>query len=451
MSVKISFVGAGSTVFAKNVIGDVLLQNELSDIDIALYDIDEQRLEDSVRLVNTLNESINAGRASVRGYAGVGKRKEALRGADFVMNAIQVGGYEPATVRDFDIPKRYGLEQTIGDTLGIGGIFRSLRTIPVMYEIASDMQAVCPDALMLQYTNPMATVTGAVLRDTPIQAVGLCHSVQRCVEELFEAVDMEWSDLSAEEPKWSIAGINHMAWLLELSDNGRDLYPEIKKRAGELLEKAKQGKAGDHADLVRLAVMNTFGYYITESSEHNAEYTPWWIKAAKPALVDNYNIPLDEYPRRCREQISKWSEMRKALLESPTIEHEQTVEYASDIIRAMVSGKPARIHGNILNQGHISNLPERAVVEVPCLVDHNGVQGVAVGALPEQCAALNRTNVNVQLVTLEAAKNESRDNVYQAAALDPHTAAELSLDEIVSLCDELFEAHRDFLPSGYYR
>ncbi|MFW6368734.1 MAG: alpha-glucosidase/alpha-galactosidase [Spirochaetota bacterium] len=451
MSVKICFVGAGSTVFAKNVIGDVLLQDDLSDIDIALYDIDEQRLADSVRLVNALNESINEGRASVRGYAGVEKRKEALRGADFVMNAIQVGGYEPATVRDFEIPKRYGVEQTIGDTLGIGGIFRSLRTIPVMYDIAADMQEVCPDALMLQYTNPMATVTGAVLRDTPIKAVGLCHSVQHCVENLFDAVGMEWSELSSEEPKWRIAGINHMAWLLELSDNGRDLYPEIKKRAADLLEKAKRGEAGDHSDLVRLAVMNTFGYYITESSEHNAEYTPWWIKSRRPELIDNYNIPIDEYPRRCREQISQWSEMRKALLESATIEHERTVEYASDIIRAVVTGRTARIHANVLNQGHISNLPEGTVVEVPCLVDHNGVQGVVVGALPEQCAALNRTNVNVQLVTLEAAKNESREHVYQAAALDPHTAAELSLDEIVSLCDELLEAHRDFLPSGYYR
>lgn len=450
MAVKLTFIGAGSTVFAKNILGDILLNDRLRDIHIALYDIDQERLDDSYRLVNTLNKSINGDRATVSAHAGTEKRREALRGADFVVNAIQIGGYDPATIRDFEIPKKYGLRQTIGDTLGIGGLFRTLRTVPVMYSIAEDMQAVCPNALMLNYTNPMATVTGAVLRDTPVKAVGLCHSVQHCVEHLFDAVDMSPDELSGSWPQWHVAGINHMAWLLKLQDGERDLYPEVKKRAKEKLALAREGNAGDHSDLVRLAVMDVFGFYITESSEHNAEYTPWWIKSGYPELIENYNIPLDEYPRRCRDQISEWTQMRSALLESSHIEHEPTIEYASQILGAVVSDEPARIHGNILNEGHIPNLPERSIVEVPCLVDSNGVQGVKVGPLPEQCAALNRTNVNVQLVTLEAARTESRESAYQAAALDPHTAAELSLDDIVSLCDDLFEAHRDFLPDGYY-
>lgn len=445
MKAKITFIGAGSTVFAKNIIGDILLTEGLHEVDISLYDIDAERLDDSLRLVESLNASINKGRARVQGYVGVENRRAALRDADFVINAIQIGGYEPATVRDFEIPKKYGIQQTIGDTLGIGGIFRTLRTAPVMWNIAEDMAAVCPAALLLNYTNPMCTVTGVVVRETGIHTVGLCHSVQRCAEELLDAVGMK-----AENPRWHVAGINHMAWLLELTDGGADLYPEVKRRASELLAEARAGRPGDHTDLVRLAVMETFGYYVTESSEHNAEYTPWWIKSRYPELIRNFNIPLDEYPRRCVEQISKWKNMRESLLGSSSIEHERTIEYASQIIEAVVYDKPTRIHGNILNEGHIANLPHRCVVEVPCLVDTNGVQGVAVGNLPEQCAALNRTNVNVQLVSMEAAKHTDRQMVYQAAALDPHTAAELSLEDIVKMCDELFEAHRDVLPAGYY-
>jgi len=443
---RIAFVGAGSTVFAKNIIGDILLKDGLQGVEIALYDIDAERLDDSLRLVRTLNSSINSDRATVSGYVGPESRRDALRDADFVINAIQVGGYEPATVRDFEIPKKYGLRQTIGDTLGIGGIFRGLRTIPAMWEIAEDMQAVCPKAWFLNYTNPMAICTGAMLHDTPIRTVGLCHSVQKCAEELLDAVDLE-----AEDPRWEVAGINHMAWLLSLRDGEHDIYPEVRRRSREIVETARRGGDPETDDLVRLAVLNTFGYYITESSEHNAEYTPWWIKPGHPELIERYRIPLDEYPRRCREQIADWSEMRSALLASPVIEHEPTIEYAADIIRGMITGEPARIHGNILNAGHISNLPEGAVVEVPCLVDANGIQGVAVGSLPEQCAALNRTNINVQLLTMEAARTHSRAHVYQAAALDPLTAAVLSLDDIVALCDELFEAHRDFLPDGFYR
>lgn len=444
--IKIAFIGAGSTVFAKSIIGDVFLEPGLGDVELALYDIDSERLEDSVRLVNTLNASINENRATVQGYVGEKQRRDALRDADFVVNAIQVGGYEPATVRDFEIPKKYGLRQTIGDTLGIGGIFRTLRTVPVMLSIAEDMAAVCPGAWLLNYTNPMATLTGTMLRETPIRTVGLCHSVQVCTDHLSEATGIE-----LENPRWHIAGINHMAWLLELTDGGRDMYPEVKKRASEILAAAREGRDPGTDDLVRLAVLERFGYYITESSEHNAEYTPWWIKSRYPELIEKYRIPLDEYPRRCRDQIEKWQQMRKTLLSSPTIEHERTVEYAADIVRAITYDTPTRIHGNVLNAGHIGNLPDGATVEVPCLADGNGIQGVAVGDLPEQCAALNRTNINPQLLTMEAARTENRDTVYQAALLDPATAAELSLDDIVALCDDLFEAHRDYLPGGYYR
>ncbi len=442
---KIAFVGAGSTVFAKSIIGDIFLEPGLHNVEIALYDIDPERLEDSLRLVRTLNDTVNEGRASVQGYVGVDSRQEALRNASFVINAIQVGGYKPATVRDFEIPKKYGLRQTIGDTLGIGGIFRALRTVPVMRAIAEDMAAVCPNAWLLNYTNPMAILTGAMLRDTPIKTVGLCHSVQVCVDELCEALGMD-----LEQPRSRIAGINHMAWLLELYDGDRDVYPEMRRKASEVLAKARRGENPGTKDLVRLALLERFGHYVTESSEHNAEYTPWWIKRHSPELIERYQIPLDEYPRRCREQIEEWSRMRETLLSTSRIEHQRTVEYAADIVGAIVNARPVRIHGNILNAGHIANLPEGAVVEVPCLVDENGVRGVAVGSLPEQCAALNRTNINVQLLTMEAARTEKRDAVYQAVALDPLTSAQLSLDDIVALCDDLFEAHADYLPGGFY-
>ncbi len=443
--VKICFVGAGSTIFVKNLMGDIFSESSLDAIEVALYDIDAQRLDDSMRLIQKLNESINEGRARVKGYAGAEHRRAALASADFVVNAVQIGGYEPATVRDFEVPKEFGIRQTIGDTIGIGGIFRSLRTIPVLLDIAEDMEAVCPDALLLNYTNPMVTCTGAVLKQSSIRTVGLCHSVQRCGEELLEAVGME-----AEDPRWYVAGINHMSWLLRLKDGDRDIYPQVRKKARSIIDAVKRGEPVQTHDLVRLAVFDFFGFYTTESSEHNAEYTPWWIKSKYPHLINQYKIPLDEYPRRCEEQIQQWGQMRSALLADQYIAHERTIEYAADIISAVVTGNPARIHGNILNDGHIDNLVDGCVVEIPCLVDDNGIQGVKVGSLPEQCAALNRTNINVQLVTLEAARTQDRAHVYQAAALDPMTASELSLDDIAQLCDRMFAVHRDFLPDGYY-
>jgi alpha-galactosidase len=428
---KITFLGAGSTIFAKNVLGDCMLTPSIQGFEFALFDIDHQRLKDSENMLKNLKESTGSN-VFIKAYT---DRKEALRGAKYVINAIQVGGYEPCTVIDFEIPKKYGLRQTIGDTVGIGGIFRALRTIPVMLDFAKDIEEVCPDAWFLNYTNPMATLTGAMLRCTPVKTVGLCHSVQVCVPHLFESLGMD-----SENVQWSIAGINHMAWLLEVKRDGKDLYPEIKRRA---FEKQKQ----KHGDMVRFEIMNRFGYYVTESSEHNAEYHPYFIKKNYPELIDQLNIPLDEYPRRCVNQIADWVKMREDIVNNKNLTHERTHEYASYIIEAIETDKPFKIHGNVLNKGGlISNLPEKAVVEVPCLVDRSGITPCYVGELPEQLVALNRTNINTQLLTIEAAITGKREHIYHAAMLDPHTAAELSIDDIVSLCDDLIEAHGEWLP-----
>ena len=440
---KITFMGAGSTVFAKSVLGDVLLSEPLRESHIALYDIDGQRLRDSKMMLDNLNENINGGRARITAHLGPRSRKAALRGADYVINAIQVGGYEPATVIDFEVPKKYGLRQTIGDTLGIGGIFRALRTIPVVLEFARDIEEVCPDAWFLNYVNPMAMVTGALLRASGVKTVGLCHSVQGCARGLLRRVGMLDQ---VKKLQWKIAGINHQAWLLEITDDGKDLYPEIKRRAARMNRQARRKGGKKHHDMVRFEIMLRFGYYVTESSEHSAEYMPYWIKSQFPELIEEFNIPLDEYPRRCIAQIEGWARRRDELVNNKRLSHTRTSEYGSYIIEAMETDTPIRIGGNVLNTGLITNLPRNAVVEVPCLVDRNGVQGCYVGDLPEQCAALNRTNINVQLLTIEAALTRKKDHIYQAAMLDPHTASELTIDQIVSLCDDLLEAHGPMLP-----
>ena len=430
---KITFVGAGSTVFAKNVLGDCMMTPVLADAVIALYDIDGARLRESAMMLENINRN-NGSQAHIESYLGVANRREALKGADYVVNAIQIGGYDPCTIIDFEIPNKFGLRQTIADTLGIGGIFRALRTIPVMMDIARDMEDVCPGAWFLNYTNPMAILTGAMLRQTGIRTVGLCHSVQVCCPALFEGLDMPYD----EQVQWKIAGINHQAWLLEVSRDGKDLYPQIKSLAARRAEK--------HNDMVRYEIMKCFGYYVTESSEHNSEYMPYFIKAKYPELIDRFSIPLDEYPRRCVEQIEKWNERRDALISDSQLTHERTKEYASYIMEAMETNRPVKIGGNVLNTGLITNLPGNAVVEVPCMVDKSGVTPTFVGALPEQCAAMNRTNINVQLLTIQAARTLQKDDVYRAAMMDPHTAAELSIDDIVALCDDLLEAHRAWLP-----
>ena len=431
---KLTFMGAGSTVFAKNVLGDCILTPEIGALEVALYDIDPVRLEDSRLMLENINKKYN-GKLKITAYT---NRLEALSGADFVVNAIQVGGYEPCTVTDFEVPKKYGLRQTIADTLGIGGIFRALRTIPVLEEFAEDMHKVCPNALFLNYTNPMAMLTGYMLRYLDLNAIGLCHSVQGCAKGLLETLGMEEYLPTC---KTNIAGINHQAWLLSIEDkNGNDLYPEIKRRSlsGEYTEKMQW-------DLVRHDIMHRFGYYNTESSEHTAEYNPYYIKYKYPELIKRFNIPLDEYPRRCVEQIKGWQELREKVV-STEIEHNKSNEFAAPIINAVVNNVPYEIHASVLNKGLITNLPQDACVEVKCLVDRSGVNPCYVGALPEQLAALNRTNINVQNLTIQAAKERKKDLVYMAAYLDPHTSAELSLDDIKSLCDDLFAAHNGWLP-----
>ncbi|MDR0406349.1 MAG: alpha-glucosidase/alpha-galactosidase [Clostridiales bacterium] len=428
---KITFMGAGSTVFAKNVLGDAMVTPALCESAIALYDIDPVRLQESYDMLSAINRNCNGGKAQITKYT---DRKEALKGASYVINAIQVGGYDPCTITDFEIPKKYGLRQTIADTLGIGGIFRALRTIPVMFDFARDIEEVCPDAWFLNYTNPMAMLAGAMQRFTGVKTVGLCHSVQVCSKGLLDGLGM-----STEGVYDKIAGINHMGWLLEVRDkDGNDLYPEIKKRAAERTEK--------HTDMVRYEIMKSFGYYVTESSEHNAEYMPYWIKSTHPELIEKFNIPLDEYPRRCVRQIEEWKKRRDDYTQNSALSHERTHEYGSYIMEAMETNVPFKIGGNVINTGLITNLPSNACVEVPCLVDASGVNPCYVGAIPEQLAALNRTNINPQLLTIEAAVTLKKENIYYAAMLDPHTSAELSTDQIKSLCDDLIEAHGDWLP-----
>ncbi|OGV39409.1 MAG: alpha-glucosidase/alpha-galactosidase [Lentisphaerae bacterium GWF2_45_14] len=439
---KITFMGAGSTVFVKNILGDAMLKPSLHGAHIALYDIDKKRLEESRKMLEVLNKNINKGRAKVTAHLGIQNRKRALAGANYVVNAIQVGGYKPSTVIDFDIPKAYGLRQTLADTLGIGGIFRALRTIPLMLDFAKDMEAVCPNALLMNYTNPMCMLTGAMLRMSSVKTVGLCHSVQVCADALLTNLGL---DKKVKNLQWKIAGINHMGWLLEITDGGKDLYPEIKKIAEKKLKQWRKGKEKNH-DMIRLEMMLKFGYYITESSEHNAEYTPYWIKTNYPELISEYNIPLDEYPRRCVNQIAAWEKRSKDIVENPNLTHEPSHEYGSLIMEAMESDNPARIGGNVLNNGIITNLPHNCVVEVPCMVDRNGIQPCHIGDLPEQCAALNRTNINPQLLTIQAAMTQKKEDIYRAAMLDPHTAAELSIDKIIAMCDDLIKAHGNMLP-----
>lgn len=444
---KITFMGAGSIIFAYNIIGDCMCREALQDSQIALYDIDGERLKEAEFVLNALNRNINKSRAKITTHLGVRSRKTALKNADFVINAIQVGGYKPSTVIDFEIPKKFGLRQTIADTLGIGGIFRALRTIPVLLDFAHDIEDVAPDAWFLNYSNPMAMLTGALLRGSSVKTVGLCHSVQGCVAGLFKTLGMEWSEERAMNIQAKIAGINHMAWLLSIKENGKDIYPEIRRiSAKKVREWRKAPKEKKSNNMIRLEMMNRFGYYVTESSEHNAEYTPYWIKKDYPGLIDEWNIPLDEYLRRCIRQIEGWNKEYARLSKDPHPTHSLSREYGSGIMESVVTGKPYQIGGNILNHGFIPNLPANAVVEVPCLVDCNGVQGTYVGNLPPQCAALNMTNINVQLLTIEAALTGKKEHIYHAAMLDPHTSAELSIDDIVKMCDELIDAHGKMLP-----
>ncbi|SEJ39177.1 alpha-galactosidase [Azotobacter beijerinckii] len=432
---KIALIGAGSTVFMKNLLGDLLQVEKLRNAHIALMDIDPHRLETSQLVAGKIAEALGASPT----FEATTDRRRALDGADYVITMIQVAGYKPGTVTDFEVPKRHGLRQTIGDTLGIGGIMRGLRTAPVLVDIAKDMRELCPQALMLQYVNPMAINCLALNRFTPeIRTVGLCHSVQGTAKELAEDIGVP-----IDEIRYRCAGINHMAFYLSferLLPDGRteDLYPRIRS----VLE---TGKVPDW-NRVRYEVFKHFGHFVTESSEHFAEYVPWFIKRHRPDLIEQFNIPLDEYIRRCEVQINDWAQQEKALLQGEGLKICRSHEYASQIIEAELTGRPTLINGNVMNTGLIANLPESACVEVPCVVDHNGIQPTRIGDLPVGLAALMQTNINVQTLTVEALASGRREHVKQAAMLDPHTAAELSLDEIDTLVDELIEAHQGWLP-----
>jgi alpha-galactosidase len=461
---KITFIGAGSTVFAKRLLVDILSFPELANSTISLHDIDEKRLRTSEVVARKLAQALDA-RPTIEATI---DRRAALDGADYAISMFQVAGYEPGTVIDFEVPRKYGLRQTIADTLGIGGILRALRTIPVLLEMTQDMEELCPGVTFLNYVNPMAMNCWAISRASKVKTVGLCHSVQGTAAQL--AYDI---GVPLEEINYLCAGINHMAFYLRFErkteDGVEDLYPRIR-------QVVEEGRVPDW-NRVRYEILTRLGYFVTESSEHFAEYVPWFIKRDRPDLLERFNVPLDEYIRRCEAQMNMWEVMQESLedpdisitevtpemLESARKALESTVmpahfieemfemrmsgEYAPLIIHSMESGTPRVVYGNVPNRGLIDNLPPDCIVEVPCVVDKNGVQPTRIGALPPHLAALMQTNINVQALTVEAALTHKREHIYHAAMLDPHTAAELDLDQIWNLVDGLIEAHGDWLPT----
>ncbi len=445
---KIAFIGAGSTVFTKNLLGDILSQPELASATIALHDIDTERLDTSEVVAGKTAAALGATPI----IAATTDRRAALDGASHVITMFQVGGYEPSTVIDFEIPKEFGLRQTIADTLGVGGIMRALRTIPVLLDICADMEEVSGDATLLNYVNPMSMLCWAVSRASTIPTVGLCHSVQHTAAQLGEDLGVPEDEL-----RYRCAGINHMAFYLEfgrqVGDQVVDLYPEIARRASQPAPDRGDATRSDGgtvglSDEVRYEMFRRLGYFVTESSEHFAEYVPWFIKRDRPDLIERFGIPLDEYPRRCERQIEGWESLRDELVDpESTLEVTPSVEYGAGIIGSMVTGQPRVVYGNVPNHGLIDNLPGDCIVEVPCLVDHNGIQPTHVGSLPPQLAALMQTNIGVQSLAVEAALTGKREHVYHAAMLDPHTGAELDLDQIWGLVDAMIEAHGDYLPA----
>jgi alpha-galactosidase len=426
---KISFLGAGSTVFAKNLMGDILSFPELANATISLHDIDAERLRTSEIVAHRVAEALGVNPT----IEATLDRRASLDGADYAISMIQVAGYKPGTVVDFEVPKKYGLRQTIADTLGIGGIMRGLRTIPVLLDMCHDMEELCPDVTFLQYVNPMAMNCWAISRATKIKTVGLCHSVQGTAEQLARDIGVP-----IEEINYIAAGINHMAFYLKFERDGEDLYPLIRKVLDE-------GRQPDW-NRVRYEMFKRLGYFVTESSEHFSEYVPWFIKRDRPDLIEEFNIPLDEYITRCENQIAGWERTRAAMERGEGIDVRRSHEYGSLIIHSIETGIPRVVYGNVPNRGLIDNLPQGCCVEVPVLVDKNGLQPTKVGSLPPQLAAIDQTNINVQSLVVEAVLTGKREHIYHAAMLDPHTAAELSLDQIWSLVDDLIEAHGDWLP-----
>jgi alpha-galactosidase len=447
---KITLVGAGSTVFARNLLGDILSLPELASSDIALFDIDPERLATSEIVAGKIAATVGA----LPTITATTDRRAALADADHVITMFQIGGFRPSTVVDFDVPKRYGLRQTIGDTLGIGGIMRALRTVPVLLDVCADMEELCGDATLLQYVNPMSINCWAINRASTIRTIGLCHSVQHTAAQL--AGDL---GVPVDELRYRCAGINHMAFYLDFGrrtmDGFDDLLPAIAELAARGVVPSRgstertDGGVNELPDAVRYEMFRRLGYFVTESSEHFAEYVPWFIKRDRPDLIERFGIPLDEYPARCEVQLAGWEELR-ADIEDPNsmLPVAPSVEYGAAIIHAIESGRPRVVYGNVMNDGYISNLPTECCVEVPCLIDHNGIQPTAVGRIPPQLAALIQTNINVQALTVEALLTGNREHVYHAAMFDPHTAAELDLDQIWQLVDDLLDAHGDYIPES---
>jgi alpha-galactosidase len=441
---KIAFIGAGSTVFMKNIVGDVLQWEALKGAHFSLMDINEQRLLESEMVFKKL-----VGSLQVQATCSVhSDQKEALREANFVVVAFQIGGFEPCTITDFEIPKQFGLRQTIADTIGIGGIMRGLRTVPHLWKVCEDMLELCPNAMLLQYVNPMAINTWAITQKYPdIKQVGLCHSVQHTVSELASDLNIPVSNI-----RYLSAGINHVAYFLkfeELLDNGsyNDLYPALKKGyADGVLPRPESMTHLRCPNKVRYEMMKRVGYFATESSEHFAEYVPWFIKKGREDIIKKFGIPLDEYPKRCVEQIDEWQNQLNEYTSEEKIEVPNSVEYASQIINSIWTGTPSTIYGNISNKGFIPDLPEGCSVEVPCLIDGEGIHPNTVTDIPPQLIAIMRSNINVQELTVKALTAQDRQYVYHAAMMDPHTGAELDLEQIWQMVDELIDAHRDWLP-----
>ncbi len=447
---KLTIIGAGSTVFTKNIVIDLLNIEKFKSLEIALMDINEKRLEKTYEILEIISKKVNA-------YPKITKhtnRREALKNADFVQTTIQVGGYKPATITDFEIPKKYGLRQTIADTLGIGGIMRGLRTIPVLLEIAKDINEVCPNALWMQYVNPMCSNMIAINHMYPeIKSIGLCHSVQGTAEMVAKDLNEDLNDID-----YLCAGINHMAFFqkLEKKSTGEDLYPKLKLLADKILNdeiiSSRTYKKEFHTnkklhEKVRYEILKRFGYFVTESSEHFAEYVPWFIKQNRNDLLKKYKIPLDEYLDRCELYDKIWIELNQDI--SPILNEKikRSNEYASYIMDSMTGSKSVTVYGNVINNGLIENLPKNCCVEVPCEINKNGFNPKKIGKLPEHLAALMRTNINVQILTAEAALTKKREHIYHAVMLDPLTSANLSIDEIYSMTDELIETHGNFLPN----
>jgi alpha-galactosidase len=425
---RIAFIGAGSVEFTRDLLGDLLSFPDLGELEIALHDIDRERLQTAQAMARWTAQELNE-QPAITVHE---DRRAALDGADFAINMIQVGGHA-ATLTDFEIPARHGLRQTIGDTLGIGGIFRALRTIPVMLGIGRDMAELCPDAWLLNYTNPMAMLCQAYAHGSPhTKIVGLCHSVQHTTRKLAELTGTPF-----EEVTFLGAGVNHQAFILRLEHHGEDLYPKLDAAIAADPELQRT---------VRVELYRRFGYFPTESSEHSAEYLPWLMHDDR--ALEHFRIPVGEYIRRSEENLVLYEELKAALRDGGGLEIERSVEYAPLIIHAMTTGEPEVIYGNVTNDGLIDNLPDGACVEVPCVVDRTGVRPTRVGSLPPQCAALNRTFLNVVELTVQAALEEDRALVHQAALLDPNASASLDLDTLRTVCDELLAAHGDALAPG---